>query len=252
MPDRDAVPSTLETKPRRRGFRRLLPVALLVAVLFGGVSGATVSFVLEENDEFCIACHTAPEQVYFDRARQAEAGDAPLDLSSVHMSTHEREFNCIACHHGSGNLGDRITSLALGLKDTAVLIAGRADPTVEKRTAAAPGLIDRGCVACHVDTIVVAGFENHFHVKLPSAWSVIQSGVKPVVPPDTLPGAPDPLTDPQGKPEPLETTVNCLSCHVAHLSGFEFVNYLDESGAVFPACNTCHMETERGPIGLAP
>ena len=231
---------------------RLLAVALLAAIMLGGGSGAYVSFVLEENDAFCIACHTAPEQVYFDRARQAQAGGSPIDLSSRHLSTRQRAFNCIACHRGSGDLVDRILSLTLGLQDTLILIAGHADPGIEKRTATAPGLIDGGCVACHSDAIVVASFENHFHVKLPAAWHVIQSGVLPVVPPDTLPGAPDPLADSQGKPEPLETTVTCLSCHVAHLSGFEFVNYLDESGAVFPACNTCHVETGRGPIGLAP
>jgi nitrate/TMAO reductase-like tetraheme cytochrome c subunit len=245
----NSQPSVLspETKPRRRGLRRLWPFALLAFVVLS-LGGFGVGSVLEESDAFCTSCHTAPEQAYFDRAQQAKAGDIPIDLASVHLSTHEQEFNCIACHRGSGNLGDRITSLTLGAKDAVIYFTGNGDPTIEKRTAAAPGLIDRGCVGCHIDTIVVAGFENHFHVKLPSTWAVLQSGVQPVVPE----AEPQALTDPRGMPELLDTSVTCLSCHLAHLSGFDFVAYLDTSGTVDPACNDCHIETGKGPKGLLP
>jgi len=238
-------------KPRPRGFLRLLLVALPAIALLGGGFGAYTSLVLEESDEFCISCHRPPEQAYFDRARQAKDGGAPADLSSLHMNTREMAFNCIACHRGASRIGDRILSVMLGARDTLILFAGAGDPALEKRSAALPDLIDRSCVKCHVDAIVVAGFENHFHVKLPAAWQAIQSGVTPVVPPDLPPGSPDPLADSQGKPELLETTVNCLSCHIAHVTGFESVNYLDES-ATLPACDACHVETDRGPKGLAP
>lgn len=251
MPDFDATPSPLHTKPRRRGFRRLLLVALPAIAILGSAFGAYTSLVLEESDEFCIACHRPPEQAYFDRARQAQDGGAPADLSSVHMATRLLAFNCIVCHRGASGIGDRILSVMLGARDTLIHFARAGDPALEKRSAALPDLIDRSCVKCHVDAIVIAGFENHFHVKLPAAWRAIQSGVAPVAPPDLPPGSPDPLADSQGKPEPLDTTVTCLACHVAHASGFESVNFLDES-VYLPACDACHIETNRGPKGLAP
>jgi hypothetical protein len=208
MPNPGGTPTDLSTKPRKRGFRRLLPIVLLAVALLGSGFGAYTSLVLEESDEFCISCHRPPEQAYFDRAQQATDAGAPVDLSSLHMSTREVAFNCIACHRGASQIDDRILSVMLGARDTLIHFAGGGDPALEKRSAALPDLIDRSCVKCHVDAIVVAGFENHFHVKLPAAWQAIQSGVMPITPPDLPPGSPDPLADTQGKPEPLETTVN--------------------------------------------
>jgi len=148
----------------------VLLIALLVFAVLGLSGFGTTSFVLEESDEFCISCHRPPEQTYLDRARQARTGSAPIDLASVHMSTKKQTFNCIACHRGSADLGDRISSVTLGLRDTLIHVTGSADPSIEKRTAARPGLIEHSCVTCHTDTIVTAGFENHFHVKLPATW----------------------------------------------------------------------------------
>jgi len=235
-----------DTKPRARGFRRSWPLIVMGVMVLAGLSfGAYTSFVLEESDVFCISCHTAPEQVYFDRARQAEAGSPPVDLASLHMKADDLLINCIACHRGTADVGDRIQSVALGARDTLIHLAGRADPGIEKRRAGLPDLIDRSCVACHVEAIVVASFENHFHVKLPATWAALERGAQPV-------GSPEALVDNQAKPEPLATTVTCLSCHIVHASGFELTGYLDESGAVFPACNQCHVEVNRGPKGLTP
>jgi nitrate/TMAO reductase-like tetraheme cytochrome c subunit len=248
MPEANFLAAHSAPAPTRRGRRRVLLIVLLAFAVLGLSGFGTTSFVLEESDEFCISCHRPPEQTYLNRARQARTGSAPIDLASVHMSTKKQTFNCIACHRGSADLGDRISSVTLGLRDTLIHVTGSADPSIEKRTAALPGLIEHSCVTCHTDTIVTAGFENHFHVKLPATWGVIQSGVKPIVPNDS----PQALSDPRGKPELLNTSVTCLSCHVAHLSGFDFTKYLDQTGSVYPACNTCHMETGKGPIGLVP
>jgi len=251
MPESRATPPHLQTRPRPRGIRRLLFAGLSAIALLGSAFGAYTSLVLEESDAFCISCHRPPEQAYFDRAQQAKGGGTPADLSSVHMAARTIAFNCIACHRGASEIGDRVLSVMLGARDTLIHFAGTGDPALEKRSAALPGLIDRSCVKCHVDAIVVVGFENHFHVKLPAAWRAIQGGVAPVAPPGLPPGSPDPLADAQGKPEPLDTTVTCLSCHIAHASGFELVKYLDES-VYLPACDACHVETNRGPKGVAP
>ena len=73
----------------------------------------------------------------------------------------------------------------MGAKDSVVYFLGRADQTIEKATTGDPALIDRACVACHIEQLVTIKFENHFHVKLPQAWNVLQSGVPPIVPADT-------------------------------------------------------------------
>ena len=240
--------------------RDKLLTALFGAVILLGLGGFGSGTLLEDRDDFCIACHTKPEVTYYDRARQAlddkasatdlsalAAQDLAIDLASQHYIV-TNTINCIACHGGERDLGDRIESLTLGLKDTLVHFAGRGDPTIEKTTTGDPDLIIRACVSCHVETLVTAGFDNHFHVKLPQAWTLIESGVPPIVPADS----PQALTDPRAKPEQLVTTVTCLSCHQAHRSDLDITNYLDQDNVVLPACARCHQETKRGPVGIAP
>ena len=234
--------------------------ALFGAVILLGLGSFTAGTLLEDSDNFCIACHTKPEVTYFDRSRQAlkdkvgvtdlktlAAQHIAIDLASQHYIVTDT-LKCIDCHGGDRNLTDRVASLALGIRDTAILISGRADQTIEKTTTGDPALINRACVKCHADALLVASFDNHFHVKLPQTWALIQSGMQPIVPADN----PQALTDLRTKPELLNTTVTCLSCHVAHRSNLDFTNYLDQDNVVLPACAKCHQETGRGPVGIAP
>jgi predicted CXXCH cytochrome family protein len=244
-------------KLSRRG--KLL-TALFGAVILLGVGGFSAGTLAEEHDDFCTACHTKPEVTYYDRTQQAlrakvgaadlkalAAQDVAIDLASQHYIVTETT-TCIACHGGNRGLGDRVESLALGLKDTVVQLTAQADPTIEKASTGDPALINRACVSCHVDTLVKASFDNHFHVKLPQTWALIQSGVQPIVPAES----PNALTDLRTKPELLETTVTCLSCHQAHRSNLDITKYLDQDNVVLPACAQCHQETGRGPVGIAP
>jgi predicted CXXCH cytochrome family protein len=232
--------------------------ALIGSVVVLGLAGSTAGTLLEDNDNFCITCHTRPEVTYHDRAQQALSAvtnitnrqalldqNLAIDLASQHYLVGTA-FKCIDCHGGRRDLGDRVESLSLGVQDTLKYLLGRGDLTIEKATTGDPDLINRTCVRCHVDTLVAVRFDNHFHVKLPQTWQLIQSGAQPVA------DSPQALTDPRSKPELLNTTVTCLSCHQAHRSNLDFTNYLDRDGRVLPACAECHGESGHGPIGIAP
>ena len=231
---------------------------VLIAVVLLALSGATTETLLEDNDQFCTVCHARPEVTYVDRAQAALAAKASdlkalsqqyvaIDLASQHFIVGDN-MNCIACHGGRRDLADRTESLALGLKDTVTFWSGQANQTLEKVSAGDPALIDRACVRCHITTLLTAGFDNHFHVKLPQTWALIASGLAPSVPP----GATFALTDPRAKPELLTTSVTCLNCHQAHQSNLELTGYLNQNAVVLPACAQCHRESGKGPVGIAP
>jgi hypothetical protein len=216
-------------------------VALAVVLAFLPVPAVSV---LEEHDGFCIACHTAPEVAYYNRAQAALAGQAPaVDLASAHYSTER--FRCIDCHRGNGSLPHRAVTLTLGARDTLTFLTGRADPAIEKAQAAEPGLLTAGCVNCHAVGLLVAGFENHFHNKLPAAFAAWQAGGD-IVAPASQPGADTTQL------EHVETGVACHDCHRAHvqLPGAELTGYLDLENVVLPACVQCHRDAARGPLEL--
>jgi len=200
---------------------------------------------LEERDRFCISCHTAPEVTYYDRAQQALAGAEPtLDLSSDHYVA-AGPFRCIDCHRGDSGPVHRATTLALGARDALIFIAGQADQTIEKTDIEAPDLLTAGCVRCHTESLLVVGFENHFHNKLPDAYAAWQAGGVLTAPPDF------PNADVSAL-ERYDTTVRCLDCHRAHthVEGAEFTGYLDLENVTLPSCVRCHQDVGHGPLEL--
>src|SRR3990172_3513261 len=231
-----------------RRWIRLAPWAALalVATLALG-AGLTVS-QLEEQDSFCISCHTLPEVTYYDRARTALAMTEPFaDLSSAHYGMESR-FRCIDCHRGNGGIVHRITTLGLGARDTAIWLSGQADESIEKTELVAPGLLTSACTGCHTEALLEVGFENHFHNKLPEAYALWSGGQPLQRPPDAphLPEASFVLV-------PSPTGVQCVDCHRAHieLPGSELQGYLDLASTVYPACVRCHEEAGHGPLELA-
>lgn len=217
-----------------------VPLAVLLALV-----PIPVVSTLEERDSFCASCHTAPEVTYFDRAAMALAGVEPiLDLSSAHYVEAE-PFRCIACHRGDSGPVHRATTLALGARDALIFIAGRADQSIEKTQIEAPDLLTAGCVKCHVGSLLVTGFNNHFHNKLPDAYAAWQAGGKLTAPADQAAAGAAAL-------EKYDTTVRCLDCHRAHLhtDGAELTGYLDLEKIAFPACVRCHREVGHGPLEL--
>lgn len=218
----------------------LTGLGLLAAL--GGLAGVSR---LEETDSFCVACHTAPEEEYHRRAVVALGEGSGHDLASAHYALAEISFRCIDCHRGDGGLAHRAQTLALGARDSLIFLTGRADPTLEKGASAAPALTTAACAQCHAAAMLVVGFENHFHNKLPEAYAAWQAGGTLTAPPDF------PEAD-TTRLEPYTTTVLCEDCHRAHVSveGGALVRYLDLHRAVYPACVQCHQEVEQGPLEL--
>jgi len=175
---------------RRRRWLRLAPLAGLALVsVLALAAGLTVS-QLEERDSFCISCHTAPEQTYYDRARAALTVSGPFaDLSSAHYGM-ETTFRCIDCHRGNGELVHRIATLGLGARDTAIWLSGQADESIEKTELVAPGLLTSACTGCHTEALLEVGFNNHFHNKLPEAYA-LWSGGQPLQRPPDAPDLPE-------------------------------------------------------------
>ena len=225
---------------KKRRLFWLLPLLLLLIPI-------PVVSELEERDRFCIACHTQPEETYYNRA-QAALAEPPtaVDLTSQHYRKAEEAFRCIDCHRGDNSLSHRARTLALGARDTLIWISGQADPTLEKGTAAAPELLNAGCVDCHPDTLLITGFNNHFHNMLPPAHAVWQAGG------DLLPPRGQPELDENATIATADTTVTCIDCHESHvtISDPEFTLFLDLENVVFPACVQCHEEEGHGPLDL--
>lgn len=228
--------------------RRLRPplwviIGLGMLVLAGSAAAAVSK--LEEDDRFCISCHTAPEVAYYERvlavAADAAHAQVPPDLSSAHTRWVEDGFRCIDCHRGNAGAVHRATTLALGARDAALFLSGQADPTLEKGTMALPALASAACTRCHTDALLITGFGNHFHNKLPEAYEAWRAGGELVTPPDGT------LIDALAQ---VETTVSCVDCHRAHVQapGAEAQGYLDLESVVLPACVQCHREVGHGPL----
>jgi nitrate/TMAO reductase-like tetraheme cytochrome c subunit len=239
------IPPVSDGGRRRWGerARRLLFGLAGVSVLIACGLALTVSR-LEESDSFCVACHTAPEVAYFNRAQAALTGADARDLASAHYGLVRTGVRCIDCHRGDNGAAHRATTLALGARDAAIFVSGRADPVLEKARASilAPDLLDAACARCHATTLLLAGFDNHFHNKLPAASAAWRAGGE--------------LSNPPGDSQvearalkPSTTSVSCVDCHPGHVTA-EFggqTMYLDLRGVVFPACGQCHVEVGHGP-----
>ena len=228
-----------------RRFRRLWPALAAAGLVIFAASVLGVSR-LEEEDTFCASCHTAPEVEYRNRALRAVAqGLGGQDLASAHYNLVESAPRCIDCHRGDAGPIHRATTLTLGARDALIFILGRADPTLEKNHTEVPGLLTAGCTKCHTPTLLVAGFENHFHNKLPEAFVAWKTGSPLTAPPD----------DPQVDTTQLKSyavTILCVDCHRAHVTvdGAELTQYIDVVNTVYPVCVDCHRQTEHGPLDL--
>jgi nitrate/TMAO reductase-like tetraheme cytochrome c subunit len=223
-------------------------ILLSVIAALGMIASLTIS-KLEERDTFCISCHTLPEVTYQQRAvLAAEGNDTAPDLSSAHYQPEAGAFRCIDCHRGADTLPHRLITNVLSIRDTLIWLTGGADPTLEKGVVALPMLLDAACTRCHEETLLRLGFENHFHSYLPETQELLQAGAEAIVPPEL-----SFAEVPSVREEALETTVSCVECHKAHVQvpGAELQGYLDLVNDVYPACETCHVESGLGPQQLS-
>lgn len=249
-----AEPSPLRRRDRLARLAVVLAGLLLTFTLSAGLAVSR----LEEDDRFCAACHMTPERTYYNRAQFALAGQNPLaDLSSAHYVVepaglpHRRPFRCIDCHRGDEGIVHRLTALTLGARDTAIYLFGQPDQTIEQTAIEVPVLLTESCLKCHTASLLVVGFGNHFHNKLPAAFRAWRDGGPLALPPGEDPALYQ-LALENGL-EPVEIDLLCVDCHLAHVStpGAELVSFMDLDNVVYPACEECHAEALGAPLGLS-
>jgi len=242
-PDEGHIGALLRRSRRRWG---RIWAALGIVVALAGFFGSLVYVgQAERDDSFCIGCHTTPEQTYFDRAGAAVAGALAVDLSSYHYQQIRGAgdaIHCINCHEGDGSAAHVVDKRLLGLRNLAEWFVGRNDPTVEKLRVRAPHLSNDGCAACHQETLLVAGMDNHTHNMLPLSYALWKNGAR-LIPPR---GAEDAQAIIAAGLLRYDTSVQCSTCHQTHRS-LETVLYLD-TGVVTRGCVQCHIEVGQGPL----
>lgn len=249
-----AAPATRKRSRRWLAFM-LAGLALLALGVAGG--GFVVASALEEQDTFCISCHTAPEITYFNRAYIAlDHPDMPApDLSSAHylaaQADGEAPFRCIDCHRGDSSFGHRVAAIALGARDVGTFVLGRDDPAIEKFRTGSAWLANASCSTCHADALArLDGINNHFHSYLPETRRVVQRGTALVIG-DALRQvlAETPNPDPAlTELRTIEVGVLCSDCHQVHhtlLDGPQTF-FMDET-LRNQTCVTCHLAAGQGP-----
>jgi hypothetical protein len=130
----------------------LAGVSVLAILLLAG--GYTYASAQEQQDSFCVSCHTEPETTFFQRS----VGAAPVDLASAHTGKNVR---CIDCHDGDGAFG-HIQAVALGARNSLLFYAGAAVQPA-RQTIPIP---DGACLKCHLSEVLRLERNNHQHTLL--------------------------------------------------------------------------------------
>lgn len=184
--------------------------AIVVALgLIGGVGFASSQ---EQDNNFCVSCHTQPETEYQARNVSADTTKNATDLASFHH--RKKDVRCIDCHVGEGVLG-RATVLSLAAWDAFKHYTGIAQQPAK----IVFPVQNEACIKCHLQEVTKPGFENHEHNK---------------------------YYDPQLAPPSL----SCVNCHVSHRTGDERTAFQFRD-AILPRCEYCHQQTGKGPRGQA-
>jgi predicted CXXCH cytochrome family protein len=126
-------------------------VLVLTAASFGYAASK------EENNSFCVSCHTQPESTYYGRF---QAGTT-VDLATFHNT---KATKCIDCHSGSGVTG-RISAMLLGARNAVAFFT----KTARQPAPLTVPIKDDSCLKCHANVTATADFNNHFHAFL-SRW----------------------------------------------------------------------------------
>ncbi len=176
----------------------------ILAVALGvlAIGGTGLALVLENQDAFCAACHTQPEQAFYEQSRQPSAAT----LAALHT---QKQTACIDCHSGSGTLG-RAVGLSQGAHDLFAYLSG----TYNKPAVTTNPLGDDTCLNCHGDVVkerpgAALELNGHYHVFL-TRWQSV---------------------DPNA--------AHCTTCHTAHSKGLESLQFMAQ-GQVARVCDDCH------------
>lgn len=179
--------------------------------------GWHVSDRLEQDNDFCNACHlTADRPLHLDIRRDFD-GAPPATLAALHGAarvearSEDPAFRCIDCHGGASFVG-RLRVKALAAKDAAVYLTGRFE---EPRSMRFP-LWDEDCRKCHgsfraaaSDAAGETAGATPFH-----ALAVHNTNLG----------------------------VGCVECHTVHERGGNREAYFLDAAVVRTQCARCHAE----------
>jgi hypothetical protein len=172
---------------------------------------------LEQDNDFCNACHLTPTQPLHEEIRHGFDGRPAVNLAAAHAavgndSREDGAFRCIDCHGGASLVG-RARVKALAAKDAFWYVVG----DFEEPTLMRSPLWDEDCTKCH------ATFER-----------LAANG--------------------EGGAEPFhavavhntELAVRCVECHAAHEAGGNPQAYFLDPARLREECARCHSEFSEG------
>ena len=195
--------------------------ALVLAAVLGGVGAAPLGWMasdrLEQDNDFCNACHLEPDLPLHQEIRRGFEHAPPLSLAGAHgaaevTSREDSAFRCIDCHGGASLVG-RARVKALAAKDAFWYVTGRFD---EPRDMAWP-LWDEDCQKCHASfeaTNALAQPSTRFH---------------------SLPV------------HNVDLPVRCVECHRVHEPAGNADTHFLHTDLVRGQCARCHPEFEENP-----
>jgi len=193
---------------------------ILVGILVAGAVLLPVGWLgsdfLEQDNDFCNACHLQPDvplhiDIREDFDARPLASLAGLHAAAAHPGRPEAPaFRCIDCHGGVGLLGRARVKLLAG-KDAFWWAVGHFEEPSEMKWP----LWDEDCRQCHPD--------------FPEA--------------QLLADAANPPFHALGVHN-VELGVACVECHVSHETGGEEDLYYLDAARVRGQCARCHTEFE--------
>jgi nitrate/TMAO reductase-like tetraheme cytochrome c subunit len=193
---------------------RRVAIATAAALLgaAGGAAGWAVSDRLEQDNDFCNACHLDAETPLHREVRREFDARPTASLAAAHGAAlvegrADSAFRCIDCHGGTGALGKLRVKVLAG-KDAFWYVAGRFEEPEGMRWP----LWDEDCRQCHAE----------FAGQSWQGWGAEPFHARPVH--NTALG------------------VDCVECHAAHGAGGNPDGYFLHAAHVRAQCARCHED----------
>jgi len=198
--------------PSRRGVLAFAVLAVIVSAPVGWIAVDR----LEQNNDFCVSCHLAPERPLHAEIRRDFLVRPPQSLAGLHARVlverggdSPTPFRCIDCHGGTSPIG-RLRVKVLAARDAFWYVVGRFDEPTHMRWP----LWDEDCLACH------PAFET---------------------------GEIEPWQSPRFHQLAVHNTalgVACVECHEVHELGGSPENQFLRAASVRTQCARCHSQYE--------
>ena len=191
-------------------------VAAIASATIAAAAGWLVTDHLEQDDDFCNACHLSPGVPLHSDIRRDFQASTPASLAAAHAAAGsdvhaDGAFRCIDCHGGVSFVG-RTRVKALAAKDAFWYVVGH----FEEPTGMRWPLWDEDCGKCHAS----------FDESNPEPWEnprFHQLGVHNV-----------------------ELGIDCVECHTSHAPEGDPKHQFLSAPAVRRQCARCHPEFEEG------